>query len=135
MSDTMSDEDLIPGLLPDSPASTDRVSWSGKTEFYAGRYAAKFSYGLRSIYRIVGFAALNLLAVLGLVIVFFIMIGGGRPQGFFTQVMGIAKRFTEASSERQADFLIIMSVVVLALFILLSALRSNILRDGLGRSV
>lgn len=135
MSDTTSDEDLIPGLLPDSPAGNDRVSRSGKTETYANRYAAKFSYGLRYIYQIVGFAALNLLAVLGLVTVFFIMIGGGKPQGFFTQVMGIAKRFIEASSECQADFLIIMSVLVVALFVLLSALRSNALRDCLGRSL
>jgi hypothetical protein len=135
MSDIVGDEDVIPGLFTDSPASKGRLRRSDNTETYALRYAAKLSYWIRSIYQIVGFAALNLLAVLGLVTVFFIMIGGGKPQGFFTQVQAIAKRFIEASSERQADFLIVMSVLVVALFVLLSALRSNALRDCLGRSL
>jgi hypothetical protein len=135
MSDTMSDEDIIPGLLTHIPTREVHLSRLDQPHSRAQHYASKLSYAVRSIYQIVGFAALNLLAVFGLIIVFFIMIGDGRPEGFFTQVMAIAKRFIEASSERQADFLIIMSVLVVALFVLLSALRSNALRHCLGRSL
>jgi hypothetical protein len=91
----------------------------------------KIQFALRSVFVVAGFVAFNMLAVLGAFVVFFVVLGQARPSGFFVHIREVSRRFLEATGERQADFLMVLSVVFIALFVLVSALRATVLRDRL----
>ena len=135
MTGSTTDEDIILGLPPESWATRASQKRPNVAYAYLRLYAYQLRFWVRDAFQIAGFLALNVLAVLGLFVVFFVMLGRGRAQGFFFHLNEVASRFLEATPTRQADFLNILMVVVLALFILVSALRGNALRARLGRSV
>ena len=94
-------------------------------------YVDKLQFGLRSLFHLAGFLGLNMLAALGAFVLFFIALGTGEPSGFFVQISEVSRRFLQASAERQADFLLVVTVVFMASVILLCALRAVVLRDRL----
>ena len=91
----------------------------------------RIQFAVRSSFEVAGFIAFNMLAVLGAFVVFFVVLGQARPSGFFGHIREVSRRYLEATGERQADFLIVLSVVFLALFVLVSSLRATVLRDRL----
>jgi hypothetical protein len=91
----------------------------------------RIQFCVRSSFAVSGFIAFNMLAVLGAFVVFFVVLGQARPSGFFVHIREVSRRFLEATGERQADFLVVLAVVFVALFVLVSALRATVLRDRL----
>ena len=135
MSGLVSEQGIIPGLLSEPCSTRANEHSSDEARGLLRLYGYKLRYWTRNAFQIAAFFALNLLAVLGLLVLFFVILGRGRANGFFVHLNEVASRFLEATPTRQADFLTVLMAAVLALFILVSALRSNGLRDRLGRSV
>jgi hypothetical protein len=131
MTGFFSAQDIIPasymrvGQLGDVPITLENG------DGLVRRLVQKCQRFMRSFYHIAGFVLFNTLAVLGAFVLFFVMLGKAQPAGFFIHIREVSRRFLEATSARQADFLLVVSVVFLALFILLSALRATRLRDRL----
>ena len=129
MTNVATDQDVIPP--PYKPLNSMNVSEQPVDDSLLLRRLIiyRIQFAVRSSFAVAGFIALNMLAVLGTFVVFFVMLGQARPSGFFVHLREVSRRFLEASGERQADFLIVLCVVFVALFVLVSALRATVLRD------
>ena len=73
--------------------------------------------------RLVGWAAVTLLATSGCFVVLFLMLGNFEAHGFFAQLDNLARRFVEADAGRRAQFLSLLTRVALVLLAVISACR------------
>lgn len=131
MSGFVSGQDIIPAPYRCIGQSGDVPITLENKEGLRHNVIHKCQRFMRSFYHIAGFVFFNTLAVLGAFVLFFVMLGKAQPAGFFIHIREVSRRFLEATGERQTDFLLVVSVVFLALFFLLSALRATVLRDRL----
>tara|TARA_R110001606_G_scaffold233942_1_gene381551 strand:- start:50229 stop:50570 length:342 start_codon:yes stop_codon:yes gene_type:complete len=72
--------------------------------------------------------AFNGICALGLIVLFFIALGGFQLEGFFSHLGNIASRFAEAGIERRSSFSALVMFTVLALVTIVSLLRFSSLK-------
>ena len=134
MSDSVFGSDIIPAPYRRSSELAARHYPHVRRASIWPLIAHKLKFSLRSLFHVGGFVALNSLAALGLVVVFFIILGSGEPAGFFTQLAEIARRFLGAGAERQAEFVSMAITGFVALVAVISLVRAVGLRDKLSSS-
>ena len=67
--------------------------------------------------------SVTLLATMGLYVLFFLALGDFTPEGAFAQLDNLARRYLEASPDRQASFLRGTAGVSMLLFLVLASFR------------
>ena len=67
--------------------------------------------------------SVTLLATMGLYVLFFLALGDFTPEGAFAQLDNLARRYLEASPDRQASFLRGTAGVSVLLFLVLASCR------------
>ena len=131
MSGISHQDDIIPLSFRSGAGLNAGQHCQANTTSLRQMFIYKLQFGVRSFIHVAGFFALNMLAALGAFVLFFIALGTGEPRGFFIQISELSRRFLQASAERQADFLLVVTFVFVASLILLCALRAAVLRDHL----